>query len=51
MSQHSRTEIRPRRAILIGALVGTVFVAGVLPPPPNPVQRIAQQAVARHAQR
>ncbi|MCP2337771.1 hypothetical protein [Actinomadura rupiterrae] len=51
MSQHSRTDNRPRRVVLIGALVGTVLAAGVLPPPPNPVQKIAQHAVARHAQR
>ncbi|WP_158587935.1 hypothetical protein [Actinomadura logoneensis] len=50
MSQNSRTEVRPRRAVLIGALVGTVLMAGVLPPPPNPVQHIARQAVERHAQ-
>ncbi|MEV5570676.1 hypothetical protein AB0L06_11535 [Spirillospora sp. NPDC052269] len=50
MRENSRTEVRPRRVILIGALLGTVLAAGVLPPPPNPVQTIARQAVARHAQ-
>ncbi|MFC5180555.1 hypothetical protein [Actinomadura harenae] len=50
MRENHRTEIRPRRVILVGALLGTVLAAGVLPPPPNPVQKIAQHAVSRHAQ-
>lgn len=50
MSQSNRTEVRPRRIVLVGALVTAVLAASVMPPPPNPVQKIAQSAVARHAQ-
>ncbi|MEV4252870.1 hypothetical protein AB0J52_06840 [Spirillospora sp. NPDC049652] len=50
MNENSRTAARPRRVVMIGALVGAVLVAGVLPPPPNPVHQIARQAVTRHVQ-